>query len=295
MHLKLNANTLDLTRPVVMGVLNVTSDSFSDGGRFVKLDDALRQAEAMARDGATFVDIGGESTRPGAAQVTQQQELDRVIPVIERLVTKVDVALSVDTSKPAVMSEAISAGVAMINDVFALRMDGAMDAVSNSDCAVCLMHMQGVPGNMQKAPDYANVAEEVRAFLATRISACEEAGIDASRIVADPGFGFGKTDIHNIELLANLDVLQVLNCPMLVGLSRKRTLGNLTGRDVGDRMAAGLAAAVLAVERGARIVRTHDVAETVDALKVASALHDVATIGTTTTGIATTGKASGKG
>jgi dihydropteroate synthase len=285
MHLKLNANTLDLTRPVVMGVLNVTSDSFSDGGKFVKLDDALRQAETMAGDGATFVDIGGESTRPGAAQVSLQQELDRVVPVIERLVTNVDIALSVDTSKPKVMSESIRSGVAMINDVFALRMDGAIEAVSNSDCAVCLMHMQGVPGNMQKAPDYTNVAEEVRAFLEERISACEEAGIDASRIVADPGFGFGKTDIHNIELLANLDVLQTLNRPMLVGLSRKRTLGNLTGRDVDSRMAAGLAAAVLAVERGARIVRTHDVAETVDALKVASALYDAATNGT----------ASGKG
>jgi dihydropteroate synthase len=283
-----------------MGVLNVTSDSFSDGGKFVKLDDALRQVETMAGDGATFVDIGGESTRPGAAQVSLQQELDRVVPVIERLVTNVDIALSVDTSKPAVMSESIRSGVAMINDVFALRMDGAIEAVSDSDCAVCLMHMQGVPGNMQKAPDYTNVAEEVRAFLAQRISVCEEAGIDASRIVADPGFGFGKTDIHNIELLANLDVLQTLNCPMLVGLSRKRTLGNLTGRDIDGRMAAGLAAAILAVERGARIVRTHDVAETVDALKVASALYDAqatgtATIGTATTGTATNGTVSGNG
>lgn len=263
---------IDLDQPQVMGVLNATPDSFSDGGQFFKLDDARRQANTMANDGAAIIDVGGESTRPGAREISAQEELDRILPLIEAISSDLDVAISVDTSKPEVMREVLRAGVDMINDVFALQHPGAIEAVVNTNCGICLMHMQGVPGSMQLGPTYVDVSAEVRDFLDQRLRACEAAGISADRILLDPGFGFGKTDAHNIEMLAKLDTLQVLSRPILVGLSRKKTLGNLTGRDVKQRMPAGLAAAVLAVERGARMVRTHDVAATVDALKVVAAV-----------------------
>lgn len=255
-----------------MGVLNVTPDSFSDGGRFPGLDDAFRQAERMAEDGAAILDIGGESTRPGAAEVSARQELDRVLPVIEAIRSRFGVPLSIDTSKPEVMRAAVSAGAALINDVYALRRDGALAAAAESTAAVCLMHMQGEPRTMQEHPRYDDVVREVGAFLAARAEACEQAGIPRERLLLDPGFGFGKTLSHNLELLANLDRLRDLGLPVLVGLSRKRSLGELTGRPVGERVPAGLAAAVLAAAGGAHIVRTHDVRETVDALKVAAAV-----------------------
>lgn len=255
-----------------MGVLNVTPDSFSDGGRFVDFAAALRQARRMASDGAAIVDVGGESTRPGAVPVSAQDEIDRVIPVIEAIAGSLDVAISVDTSKPEVMREAVAAGASMINDVYALRRDGALLEAARLNAAVCLMHMQGNPGTMQTNPRYRDVAGEVAGFLAERVKACLDAGIARDRITVDPGFGFGKTDVHNIELLANLHRLHELELPLTVGLSRKNTLGKLTGRSIDGRMPAGIAAAVLAVERGAHIVRTHDTGPTVDAIKVAWAV-----------------------
>ena len=274
MHLRLASTTLDLAKPAVMGVLNVTPDSFSDGGRFLGRDAALRQAERMAADGAAILDIGGESTRPGAAAVSSQEEIDRTLPVIEALVTRFDIPLSIDTSKPEVMRAAAAAGAALINDVYALRREGALAAAAGLETAVCLMHMQGEPRTMQENPRYTDVVGEVYAFLARRVRACEEAGIARQRLLVDPGFGFGKTLAHNLELLANLERMADLGLPLLVGLSRKRSLGELTGRPVGERMPAGLAAAVLAAARGAHIVRTHDVRETVDALKVATAVFE---------------------
>lgn len=267
----------DLQQAQVMGVLNVTPDSFSDGGRYPETDEAVRHAEAMAADGAAFVDVGGESTRPGADKVSEQEELDRVLPVIEAVSARIDVAISIDTSTPAVMIATAAAGAVLINDVFALRKEGALATAAATGCHICLMHMQGEPRAMQENPEYDNVVNEVCDFLAGRISACVEGGIDRERLIADPGFGFGKTDRHNLELLANLDRLQSLGVPILAGLSKKRTLGNLTGRDVDDRMPAGIAAAVLAFERGAKIIRTHDVAATVDALRIAVAVREAQT------------------
>ncbi|NCF23628.1 MAG: dihydropteroate synthase [Gammaproteobacteria bacterium] len=255
-----------------MGVLNVTPDSFSDGGRFVGRDAALRQAEAMARDGAAIIDVGGESTRPGAADVPEQAELDRVLPVIEAVVSAVGVPVSIDTSKPAVMRAAVAAGAAMINDIRALREDGALQAAVELQCPVCLMHMQGEPRTMQDEPEYRDIVAEVGEFLADRVRACVAAGLAEERIIVDPGFGFGKTPRHNIELLANLRQLRALGRPILAGLSRKSTLGELTGRDVEERMPASIAAAVIAVIEGAAMIRAHDVRETVDALQVAAAV-----------------------
>ena len=252
-----------------MGVLNVTPDSFSDGGHFVALDDALRQAEQMVAAGAAILDVGGESTRPGAAAVDDQQELDRVLPVIEALVANLDTPVSVDTSKPVVMREAVGAGAAMINDVCALQAEGALETVAELQQAVCLMHMQGQPRTMQENPRYDDVVDEVTAFLAARVAQCVAAGLGEDLIMVDPGFGFGKTVAHNIELLANLRQLARIGRPVLIGVSRKSTLGALTGRGVDERFAAGLAAAVMAVDRGAAVVRAHDVAGTVDALKIA--------------------------
>jgi len=268
----LTLGPLQFDVPAVMGILNVTPDSFSDGGRFVGRDAALEQAAAMARDGAAIIDVGGESTRPGAADVSEQQELDRVIPVIEAIVANVDLPVSIDTSKPAVMRAAVAAGAAMINDIRALREAGALRAAAELGVPVCLMHMQGQPRTMQEQPAYADVVAEVAGFLAERVRACVAAGLVEDRIIVDPGFGFGKTPRHNIELLANLRQLRSVGRPILVGLSRKSTLGELTGRDVGERVAASLAAAVLAVVEGAQIVRVHDVRETVDALRVAAAV-----------------------
>lgn len=268
----LTVGTLAIDAPAVMGVLNVTPDSFSDGGRFVGRDAAVRQAEAMARDGAHIIDIGGESTRPGAADVPEQEELDRVIPVIEAVVAAVDVPISIDTSKPGVMRAAVGAGGAMINDVRALRGEGALQAAVELQRPVCLMHMLGQPRTMQQRPEYGDVVAEVRDFLAQRVSECVAAGLPEDSIIVDPGFGFGKTARHNVELLSNLRQLRAIGRPILVGLSRKSTLGDLTGRDVEERMPASIAAAIIAVIKGAAIVRVHDVRETVDALRVAAAI-----------------------
>lgn len=270
--------TLALDSPSVMGILNVTPDSFSDGGLFVKRDDALRQAEAMIAAGAEILDIGGESTRPGAADVSVEEELDRVIPIVEALREMTDVPISVDTSKAVVMRAASNAGADMINDVRALREDGALAAVAELDMAVCLMHMQGQPRTMQREPSYEDVSTEVGEFLTERRDRCIDAGIRHYRIVLDPGFGFGKSHAHNVELLANLRLLTDIGQPVLVGLSRKATLGQLTGRDVDQRLAASIAAAIVAVMNGAMIVRTHDVAETLDALRVAQAVTAVGTM-----------------
>ena len=272
MLLRLGSQTLSLDRPLVMGVLNVTPDSFSDGGKFFATDAAIRQAERMFEAGAAIVDVGGESTRPGAGQISEDEELDRVIPVIETISDATDIAVSIDTSKPGVMRAAVNAGASMINDVYALRQDGAVEAASELDVAVCLMHMQGEPGTMQENPGYRDIPGDILDFLSKRITACRDAGIDDEKIVIDPGFGFGKTHEHNVRLLASLDRFQELGMPLLVGLSRKSTLGALTGKDVEERLPAGIAAAILAVERGAHIVRTHDVDETIDALKIASAV-----------------------
>jgi dihydropteroate synthase len=228
----------------------------------------------MVEQGASIIDVGGESTRPGANEVSDQEQLDRVLPVITAIAAQVDVAISIDTSSPVVMRTAAEAGVFMINDVFALRRDGALNAAAETSCAICLMHMQGEPRAMQDNPVYDDVIDEVGTFLCDRVTTCIDNGIGMERIVVDPGFGFGKTDRHNIELLANLDRLQVRGLPILVGLSRKRTLGNLTGRDVENRLAAGIAAAVIAFERGATIIRTHDIAATADALKIAMAVRE---------------------
>ena len=260
---------LSLDRPCVMGVLNVTPDSFSDGGKFVSHETALRQAAAMVAEGASIIDVGGESTRPGANAVSEQEELDRTIPVIEALCAEHDVAISIDTSKPQVMRDAVAAGAALINDVNALQAEGALQAAVAARVPVCLMHMRGDPRSMQNDPRYDDVVAEVTQFLADRVAQCVTAGLDKQLLLIDPGFGFGKTVAQNVALLANLRQLQVVGCPILVGLSRKSTLGAITGRDVDDRMAASVAAAVVAVLHGATIVRAHDVRETVDAVNVA--------------------------
>jgi dihydropteroate synthase len=258
-----------------MGILNITPDSFSDGGDFLGLDAALEQAERMVAAGASIIDVGGESTRPGAAPVAEAVEIDRVVPVIEALAAGIDAAISVDTSKAGVMQAAAAAGAGMINDVFALQASQALEAARQTGLPVCLMHMQGQPRTMQQAPRYADVVTEVEAFLRGRLEACEQAGLPEERLLIDPGFGFGKTLEHNLQLLARLDAFSVLKRPLLVGLSRKSMLGALTGRAVRERVTAGVAAAVLAIERGAAIIRTHDVAETRDAIRVMTALRAV--------------------
>ena len=268
----MKVGTVTFDTPAIMGVLNVTPDSFYDGGQFIAPDDALRQSERMAIDGADIIDVGGESTRPGANDVGEQEELDRVIPVIERITASLDVPVSIDTSKAAVMQAAVNAGACMINDVRALRAEGALETAASLDASVCLMHMQGAPRSMQDEPHYDDVTHEVCAFLARRVDKCFTAGISRERIVVDPGFGFGKNVQHNIELLANLRQLRSIGVPVLAGCSRKSTLGALTGRKVDERLAASLAAVVIAVTNGADIVRVHDVAETSDALKLLSAV-----------------------
>ena len=265
--------TLDLSRPRVMGILNVTPDSFSDGGRYADPARALDHARAMLADGADVVDVGGESTRPGAAAVDEAAEIARVVPVIEALARE-GAIVSVDTMKPGVMRAAIAAGAAIVNDVRALEEEGALEAVASGGAAVCLMHMRGTPATMQSAPGYRDVVAEVREFLVSRARACEAAGIARDRIVVDPGFGFGKTREHNLDLLAGLPAIAAAGYPVLAGLSRKSTLGAITGRPEGERAASSVAAALLAVERGAAIVRVHDVRETVDALAVWRALDE---------------------
>jgi len=258
---------LDLTQAHVMGVLNVTPDSFSDGGLFLSRDAALRQAEMMLRDGATLIDVGAESTRPGAMPVTEQQELDRLLPVVEAIASHLDVIISVDTSSARAMTEAARLGVGLINDVRALQQPGALSAAAATGLPICLMHMQGQPDHMQQAPHYDCVINEVKSFLAQRIQACAAAGICHERLLIDPGFGFGKTLQHNLQLLAQLAKLQSLELPLLIGLSRKSMLGAvLGGAGVGERLFAGLSAAVLSLERGARIIRSHDVKATADAI-----------------------------
>jgi len=257
--------------PRIMGVLNVTPDSFSDGGRWLGRDAALRHAEAMAAAGADIIDIGGESTRPGAEAVPLQQEVDRVLPVIEALSGAVDATLSVDTSKPEVMRAAAAAGAGMLNDVYALRREGALVAAAELNLPVCLMHMQGEPRSMQADPRYENVVVEVDAFLLERAAAAEAAGVRREHIVLDPGFGFGKTPEHNLALLHALPCLAGHAYPVLAGLSRKRLLETLTGRSVDQRLAGSLALALAAARGGAAILRVHDVPETVDALRVMAA------------------------
>jgi dihydropteroate synthase len=262
-----------------MGVINITPDSFSDGGDYFLPDAALRRGEQMVEEGADIVDVGGESTRPGAAAVTVDDELRRVVPVIEVLARRLTVPISVDTSKPEVMRAGASAGATLVNDVRALRAPGALDVLASLDVPVCLMHMQGEPRTMQANPCYGDVVADVRQFLADRVAACLDAGIARERLLIDPGFGFGKRLSHNLALLARLPELATLGPPLVVGLSRKSMLGAITGRDIGERLAAGLAAAVIAARGGARILRVHDVAATVDALKMVAAVEAAAVEG----------------
>ena len=257
--------------PLIMGIVNVTPDSFSDGGRYVSAANATCHALRLIEQGADLVDIGGESTRPGSNQVSVEEEMRRIMPVVEALVER-NVPVSVDTSKPEVMRAAIAAGAAMINDVNALRAEGALEAVAASGAAACLMHMQGEPRSMQVEPHYNDVVAEVKDFLQQRLDAAVAAGIARERLVIDPGFGFGKTLKHNIELLRNLERFTDMNVPLLVGLSRKSMLGKITGSEVGDRIHASVAAALLAVAKGASIVRVHDVKATRDALAVYNAV-----------------------
>jgi len=265
--------TLLLDHPLVMGIVNVTPDSFSDGGRYFDPGRAISHALEMIAEGAEILDIGGESTRPGAAEVSVQAELDRVIPVLEALKKEVDVPISVDTSKPMVMQEALAKGAGLINDVRALQEEGALEVVAKSDVPVCLMHMQGEPRSMQDNPHYNDVVDDISHFFRARISSCAQAGIARERILLDPGFGFGKTLDHNISLLANLDQFQELGCPLLVGLSRKRMIGSLLGdAPVDQRVTGSVSAAVIAAMKGAAIIRVHDVRPTVEALKIVSAI-----------------------
>ncbi len=270
---------LDLSRPLVMGVINVTPDSFSDGGTLFSggrpdLGLTLARAESMLREGAAILDIGGESTRPGAAAVPAQEEMERVLPVVERLAAEFDAVISVDTSTPEVMAAAAEAGAGMLNDVRALSREGALAAAAASGLPVCLMHMQGEPGSMQLNPQYQDIVAEVAGYLMQRVAACESAGIARQRLLLDPGFGFGKSVAHNMALLRGLPTLGAHGLPLLVGLSRKSMIGKLLGREVDERLPASIALAVLAVERGAAIIRTHDVAATLDALAMCAALHE---------------------
>jgi dihydropteroate synthase len=258
-----------------MGIVNVTPDSFSDGGRWLDKSAAIKHALDMQAAGADIIDVGGESTRPGAEAVPLQQELDRVIPVIEAIAPELSIPVSIDTSKPEVMAEAVAAGAGMLNDVYALRRDGALEAAAKLGVPVCVMHMQGEPRVMQDNPTYGDVGAEVRLFLLQRAADCEQAGIPQNRIVLDPGFGFGKTFAQNLELFRDLPNLVAEGYPVLAGVSRKAMIGQITGREVSGRVAGSVAAALHAAAAGAAIIRVHDVAETVDALKVAAALaHD---------------------
>jgi len=272
--LRCGGKTLDLSTPAVMGVLNTTPDSFSDGGHFLDPRRAVEHAVRMAEAGAAIIDVGGESTRPGARAVSAAEELDRVLPVIEQLAARVAAIVSVDTSKPEVIRAAAAAGAGFINDVRALKTPGALEAAVESRCAVCLMHMRGEPATMQEGPTYADVTSEVKAYLLARAQDCLASGIGAERLVIDPGFGFGKTLAHNLELLRRLPELAATGLPVLVGLSRKSSVGALTGRPASDRLAGSVALAALAVFNGARIVRAHDVAPTVDAVKIAIAVRE---------------------
>ena len=263
---------LDLARPVVMGILNVTPDSFSDGGLYVSPQHAISHARQMALDGAAIIDVGGESTRPGAAAVTVEEEIARVIPVVEALVNEIDIPVSVDTSKAEVMAAAIDAGAGMINDVRALQETGALQVVADAEIPVCLMHMQGQPRSMQDNPQYDDVIADVMRFFEQRLEAAINAGVSQDNIVLDPGFGFGKNVTHNFTLLRELKKFSTLGCPLLVGLSRKSMIAAILDNTLEERLPASLALAVLAAERSANIIRVHDVRETVEALKMREAM-----------------------
>ncbi|WP_372880555.1 dihydropteroate synthase [Psychromonas sp.] len=273
MQLISGKKVLDLSSPKVMGILNVTPDSFSDGGRFSDINNALKQAENMVKQGASILDIGGESTRPGAEDVSEQAELDRVIPVIEKIKQHLDCWISIDSSKAKVMREAVNAGADLINDVRALRGEGALDVAVSANVPVCLMHMQGQPRSMQQAPEYADVVTEVKRFLLERAEVCINAGIKKENIILDLGFGFGKQLKHNYQLLAATGEFVKLNYPVLTGLSRKSMFGQLLNRDINSRLAGSLAGALIALQQGSQIIRVHDVEQTVDVIKVLQAVN----------------------
>jgi len=277
--MKFRNHEVKFDTPKVMGILNVTPDSFSDGGQFSELDQAIRQAEEMVKAGATFIDVGGESTRPGACVVSLNEELDRVIPVIEKITNYLDVVVSIDTSKASVMSQAVQSGASMINDVRALRNEGALSAAilaaKDFNVPSCLMHMQGEPQSMQNKPQYHGVVEEVCDFFEQRIEECAKAGLERRYMLIDPGFGFGKTLDHNYQLLKHLHHFNRFNMPVLVGMSRKSMIGNLLKRDINQRLAGNIATATIAATAGVEIIRVHDVAETMDAIKVVNKLRSI--------------------
>ena len=266
--LQLNKHTYDLSRPLVMGILNITPDSFSDGGKYLDFSDALKRAHAMIEEGVDIIDIGGESTRPGSDPVSIDEELKRITPIIEALKRDSDIAISVDTYKPEVMKEVIDMDVAMINDVYALTQPGAIDVIKKSEVGICLMHMQGTPKTMQINPTYKNVVSEVQSFLKGRAEMLISEGIDQSRIILDPGFGFGKTFEHNIEMLKKLESFQSLKFPLLVGLSRKSFIRKILNGEHDDHLSGSISAAIFSVLKGAKILRVHDVKETLSALKI---------------------------
>ena len=274
MKMNFAGRELDLSRCHVMGILNVTPDSFSDGGRFNSRESALVRARQMVNDGASFIDVGGESTRPGANEVSTQEELDRVCPVVEAIAKELDTVISVDTSNPVVMAETARLGAGLINDVRALQREGAPEVAAKAGIPVCIMHIQGEPDSMQDDPRYRNVRREVSSFLTERMRVAEQAGVRADNIILDPGFGFGKSVEHNYQLLATLEQLHILGHPLLVGVSRKSMLGAVTGRDVNERLPASLAAATISAMKGASILRVHDVRETVDAVRIVTAVKE---------------------
>jgi len=274
MQINFAGRVLDMSGCHVMGILNVTPDSFSDGGRYNTVEIALARAREMVADGAAFIDVGGESTRPGATPVSVEEELERVCPVVEAIARDLDVVVSVDTSSPQVMAEVVKLGAGMINDVRALQRDGAPEVVASAGVPVCVMHIQGEPDTMQDDPLYRSVRREVSSFLTERMRVIEKAGVRPDNIILDPGFGFGKSPQHNLQLLASLEQLQLLGHPILVGMSRKSMLGHITGRDVSERLPASLAAATISAMKGASIIRVHDVRETVDAVKVVTAMEE---------------------
>jgi dihydropteroate synthase len=274
MKMNFAGRELDMSRCHVMGVLNVTPDSFSDGGKFNRPDAALVRARQMVADGASFIDIGGESTRPGATPVSVQEELDRVCPVVEAVARELDAVISIDTSAPEVMAETARLGAGLINDVRALQREGAPEVVARAGIPVCIMHIQGEPDTMQDRPEYRNVRREVSAFLTERMRVAELAGVRPENILLDPGFGFGKSLEHNLQLLASLEQMHILGHPLLVGVSRKSMLGHITGREVNERLPASLAAATISAMKGASIIRVHDVRETVDAVRVVAAVKE---------------------
>lgn len=274
--LQLNNHAFDLKRPLLMGILNITPDSFSDGGKYLTLNEALKRAHEMIEEGVDIIDIGGESTRPGAEPVSLDEELKRITPIIEALKKDSDIAISVDTYKPQVMKEVIDMDVAMINDVYALRQPGAIDVVKTSKVGICLMHMQGTPQTMQINPQYINVVSEVKSFLEARANDLVSDGIDKSRIILDPGFGFGKTFEHNIELLQHLESFKSLKLPLLVGLSRKSFIRKILNGEHDDHLSGSIAAAIFSVIKGAKILRVHDIKETKSALNIINVAQGIA-------------------